>query len=146
MRALIQRVDRAKVSVDGKTTGKIDRGILIFLGITHSDKTGDADYLVRKCLNMRIFEDENGRMNRSVTDEGGGVLTISQFTLYGDTAKGLRPSYSRAAPPEIAVPLYEYFIERIQKSGLHTASGIFGASMLVNIENRGPVTLMVDSK
>jgi D-tyrosyl-tRNA(Tyr) deacylase len=146
MRALIQRVSKASVSIDGETVGKIGKGIVILLGVTHDDSEKDADYLAEKCVNLRIFEDENGKMNLSTIDVGGSALIVSQFTLYGDTRKGRRPSYTDAALPEKAIPLYEYFIEKVKAVGLEVATGRFGASMNVDIHNQGPVTLMVESK
>lgn len=146
MRALIQRVSKASVSIDGETVGRIGEGIVILLGVTHEDAEKDADYLAEKCANLRIFEDENGKMNLSTVDVGGNALIVSQFTLYGDTRKGRRPSYSDAALPEKAIPLYEYFIEKVKESGLSVATGRFGARMDVDIHNQGPVTLMIESK
>jgi D-tyrosyl-tRNA(Tyr) deacylase len=146
MRALIQRVSEASVSIDGEIVGEIGKGIVILLGVTHGDIEKDAGYLADKCANLRIFEDENGKMNLSTLDVGGSALIISQFTLYGDTRKGRRPSYTDAALPEKAVPLYEYFIEKVKDAGLNVATGRFGASMNVDIHNQGPVTLMLESK
>ncbi len=146
MRALIQRVSSASVSIDEHVVGSIGKGIVILLGITHSDTEKDAEYLAEKCANLRIFEDDDDKMNLSTLDVGGEFLVISQFTLYGDTRKGRRPSYSSAAIPEEAVPLYEFFIEKINAFGAKVATGRFGARMHVEIHNQGPVTLMVESK
>lgn len=146
MRALIQRVSKASVSIDGETVGEIEKGIVILLGVTHGDVEKDADYLAEKCANLRIFEDGDGKMNLSTIDVGGGALVVSQFTLYGDTRKGRRPSYTDAALPEKAIPLYEYFIEKVKDAGLSVATGRFGAGMDVRIHNQGPVTLMLESK
>ena len=145
MRALIQRVSSASVSIDGKIEGKIGPGIVILLGVTHDDTGKDAEYLADKCVNLRIFEDTEGKMNHSTLETKGGVLIISQFTLYGDTRKGRRPSYTDAARPETAIPLYEKFISEVRKTGLKTETGRFGAEMLVDIKNNGPVTLLVES-
>jgi D-aminoacyl-tRNA deacylase len=148
MRALIQRVKRCTVTVDGKVHGSIGTGILILLGVKQGDSTADADYLADRCAALRIFEDAGGKMNLSVVDMGGSVMVVSQFTLYGDTRKGNRPSYSEAAPPETAEALYEHFIKRIRQSiGTGTvATGVFRAMMDVELINDGPVTVMVESK
>jgi D-tyrosyl-tRNA(Tyr) deacylase len=145
MRAVIQRVTNARVSVSGKVTGEIDKGLLILLGIEHDDSEKDADYLVRKITGMRIFNDDAGKMNRSVLDEGGALLVVSQFTLYGDTRKGMRPSFDRAARPEAAKHLYEYFLEKARLSGVRTEAGVFQACMQVSLTNDGPVTLICES-
>ena len=145
MRALIQRVSRGSVSVDEKTVGSIGQGLVILLGVAVGDTDKDLNYLVDKCVNLRIFEDENGKMNRSLRDIEGEALIISQFTLYGDAAKGRRPSFTQAAKPDTAVPLYEEFIRLFRASGIKTEAGIFGADMTVNIINDGPVTLMLES-
>ncbi len=147
MRALIQRVAKASVEIDGNINGAIGSGMVILLGITHNDSISDVEYVVGKCLNLRIYPDADGKMNRSLLDMDGEVLIVSQFTLYGSTAKGRRPGFSEAALPEHAIPLYEAFIARVSNSGVKkVATGIFGAKMKVNIENDGPVTLMVESK
>ncbi|OGV34339.1 MAG: D-tyrosyl-tRNA(Tyr) deacylase [Lentisphaerae bacterium GWF2_45_14] len=145
MRALIQRVSSGSVSINGKTEGEIGRGIVILLGITHDDTPKDAEYLADKCVNLRIFEDSEGKMNLSTLETKGDVLIISQFTLYGDASRGRRPSYTDAARPETAIPLYEKFITEVRKTGLKTETGRFGAEMLVDIKNNGPVTLLVES-
>jgi len=147
MRALIQRVSKASVEIDGNINGAIGSGMVILLGITHNDSISDVEYVVGKCLNLRIYPDAAGKMNRSLLDMDGEVLIVSQFTLYGSTAKGRRPGFSEAALPDHAIPLYEAFIDRVSNLGVKkVATGIFGAKMKVNIENDGPVTLMVESK
>lgn len=146
MKALVQRVSSGAVKIDGETVGKIGQGLVILLGICHADGPAEADFVADKCVNLRIFMDEAGKMNRSLLEIGGEVLIISQFTLYGDCRKGRRPGFNDAAGPEQAEPLYEYFIERVRKSGVNVATGVFGACMQVTINNDGPVTLMVESK
>lgn len=145
MRALIQRVSEARVEVDGVTVGNISQGLLVFLGVTGTDSERDADYLVKKLLDLRIFADHEGRMNRSITEIGGAMLVVSQFTLYGDCRKGRRPSFDQAAAPELARSLYEYFIAKTRASGMKVETGVFGASMAVHLLNDGPVTLICDS-
>jgi D-tyrosyl-tRNA(Tyr) deacylase len=146
MRALIQRVSSASVTIAGEMVGKIGPGLVILLGVTHDDDERDVAYLADKCINLRIFRDEQDKMNRSLLDVAGEALIISQFTLYGDTRKGRRPSFVDAALPEHAVPLYEKFIKAVEEQGIKVATGRFGADMLVDIQNHGPVTLMVESK
>jgi D-aminoacyl-tRNA deacylase len=146
MRAVVQRVSESSVSVDNKTVGSIDRGILILLGIAEDDSDRDADYLAEKIAYLRIFEDEEDKMNLSVLDIKGKALVISQFTLLGDCRKGRRPSYAHAAKPELAIPLYEKFIEKLESYGIPVEKGIFQAMMKVHLINDGPVTLMIDSK
>ena len=147
MRALIQRVSKASVEIDGKINGAINSGMVILLGITHNDTLDDVEYVAEKCLNLRIYPDAADKMNLSLLDTAGEVLIISQFTLYGNTSKGRRPGFSDAAQPQQAIPLYEAFIKKISQSGLKkVATGIFGAKMAVNIHNDGPVTLMIESK
>ncbi len=146
MRALVQRVTSGKVEVDGKVTGSVEKGMVVLVGVTHSDTEADAKYLAEKCVNLRIYDDDAGVMNRSLLDIQGGMLAISQFTLYGDTVKGRRPFYGAAARPEEAVVLYEKFMELVRGYGIHVESGIFGAEMAVEIHNDGPVTLMLESK
>ncbi|MEM6261207.1 MAG: D-aminoacyl-tRNA deacylase [Bacteroidota bacterium] len=147
MRILVQRVTHASVEVEGNEIGAISDGLLVLLGITHEDGSTDIEWLVGKLLRLRIFNDEAGKMNRSVEDIGGGILIISQFTLFADTKKGNRPSYIRSAPPAVAIPLYEAFLAHLknQFSG-PIATGEFGAYMKVNLCNDGPVTLMLDSR
>ncbi|QSH42160.1 D-aminoacyl-tRNA deacylase [Lentisphaerota bacterium ZTH] len=146
MRALIQRVSGASVSINEELAGEIGEGMVILLGVTHDDNERDVEYLAEKCVNLRIFRDENDRMNRSLLDIGGEALIVSQFTLYGDARKGRRPSFIDAALPEHAIPLYENFIESVKNKGIKVATGEFGADMSVNIRNHGPVTLMVESR
>ena len=146
MRAVIQRVTRAKVTVEDRVVGEIGHGLLILLGITHDDTQSDADYLSSKIVALRIFDDAAGKMNVSLKDAGGGLLVVSQFTLYGDVRRGLRPSWSDAAPPEIAEPLYNYFVESSRKLIEPVETGNFRAMMQVELVNDGPVTLLIDSR
>lgn len=145
MRALVQRVKEARVEVDGEVTGAIGMGLLVFLGIAGADTPADADYLLDKLLYLRIFPDAAGKMNRDVAEAGGAMLIVSQFTLYGDCRRGRRPGFDRAAPLEQARALYNYFVERAQKTRVPVATGVFQASMSVALVNDGPVTLMIDS-
>jgi len=145
MRVVIQRVSRAKVTVDGEVTGEIGRGLLVLLGVGRDDTEADADYLADKTAGLRIFEDADGKMNRSVADVGGAVLVVSQFTLYGDVRKGKRPSFDGAAPPQAARELYEYFVRRIRDAGLPCETGRFQEMMQVELVNEGPVTILLDS-
>jgi D-tyrosyl-tRNA(Tyr) deacylase len=145
MRIVLQRVTEAQVEVAGETVGKIGAGLLILLGVTHSDTRADADHLAERILHLRIFSDQDGRMNRSVLDTGGALLVVSQFTLYGNCKKGRRPSFDQAAPPEHARPLYEYFLERLRLSNSIVESGVFQAEMQVHLVNDGPVTFVLDS-
>jgi len=146
MRAVIQRVSQAKVVVDGAVIGAVGPGLLILLGVGREDDSADADYLAAKIANLRIFEDENDKMNRSLLDVAGQALIVSQFTLWGDCRKGRRPSFVEAAPPEIAEKLYLEFIDQTEKMGIKTATGRFGAMMQVHLVNDGPVTLILDSR
>ena len=146
MRAVVQRVSEARVVIDGEVVGQVGHGLLILLGIKFGDSAEDARWLAEKVIGLRIFADEQGKMNRDVTEANGGVLVVSQFTLYGDCRKGRRPSFIDAAPPETAIPLYEAFIDASRALGIPTASGRFGATMQVHLVNDGPVTLIVDSK
>ena len=145
MRAVVQRVSRAKVTVDGWTTGEIGIGLLVLLGIGREDGEADVNYLADKIAGLRIFEDQDGKMNRSVADVGGSVLAVSQFTLYGDVRRGKRPSFDAAAPPEHARRLYGKFVESIQAAGLRCETGRFQAMMQVELVNEGPVTILLDS-
>jgi len=146
MKTVIQRVSEASVKVDGKIAGEIGNGFMLLIGIDENDEKQDADWLVQKILNLRIFGDEDGKLNLSVLDIKGEILCISQFTLIADYKKGNRPSFIKAAKPDKAIPLFEYFKNEIAKSGLKTESGIFGADMKVSLINDGPVTIMMDSK
>ncbi|WP_313093824.1 D-aminoacyl-tRNA deacylase [Chryseobacterium flavum] len=145
MKVVIQRVSEASVKVDGKIVGEIDKGVMLLIGIDENDEKTDADWLIQKILNLRIFGDEEGKLNLSVRDISGEILCISQFTLIADYKKGNRPSFIKAAKPDKAIPLFEYFKEEMAKSGLKTASGIFGADMKVSLINDGPVTIVMDS-
>ena len=146
MRAVVQRVTRAKVTVDGETVGEISSGLVVLVGIARDDTKVEAAYLVDKIANLRIFDDDEGKMNLSVKDTGGGLLIISQFTLYGDVRRGLRPSWIDAAPPEIAEPLYEFFVRQAGSVIDNVATGKFQAMMQVELVNDGPVTILLDSK
>ena len=146
MRVVIQRVSEANVKVDNEVVGKIEKGLMLLIGVDENDENTDADWLVKKILDVRVFSDEDGKMNHSVKDINGEILCISQFTLISDYKKGNRPSYIKAARPDKAIPLFEYFKEEMKKSGLKTESGIFGADMKVSLINDGPVTLVFDSK
>ncbi|MBM7554654.1 D-aminoacyl-tRNA deacylase [Thalassobacillus pellis] len=146
MKAVIQRAENASVTVEGRTTGEIDFGIVVLLGVTHEDTAEDAKYLVNKILNLRIFEDEAGKMNLSLKDTKGKLLSISQFTLYGDTRKGRRPNFMAAAKPDKAKELYETFNRLVEDEGVILAEGAFGEMMDVKLNNVGPVTLILDSK
>ncbi|MCF8056510.1 MAG: D-tyrosyl-tRNA(Tyr) deacylase [Desulfocapsa sp.] len=145
MRAVIQRVSRASVTVDSEITGQIGTGVLIFLGIHKDDDEKEIKWMVKKIINLRIFEDDDGKMNRSLIDTNGAMLVVSQFTLYGDCRKGRRPGYSGAAPPETANTLYQQFIEAVRQKNISVASGRFQAHMDVELINDGPVTLLLDS-
>ena len=145
MRALVQRVSHASVTIDGAVHGQIGQGFLVLLGITDGDTVEDAVYLADKTVKLRVFTDENDKMNLSCADVGGGLLVVSQFTLYGDCRKGKRPNFMRAARPETAIPLYERFLERCRASGLPVETGEFGADMKVSLVNDGPVTIWMDT-
>jgi D-tyrosyl-tRNA(Tyr) deacylase len=145
MRAVVQRVSRAQVMVDEKIVGKIGRGLLVLLGVTHADSEADADYLADKIAGLRVFEEENGKMNLDTASVSGEVLVVSQFTLYGDVRRGKRPSFDAAAPPERARQLYEYFVERIRATGLPCQTGRFQETMQLELVNDGPVTILLDS-
>jgi D-tyrosyl-tRNA(Tyr) deacylase len=144
MRAVVQRVSQASVKVDGEVVGAIGPGLVILLGITHDDGPDEADWMARKVAGLRIFEDRAGKMNLSLLDVEGQALVVSQFTLYGDTRKGRRPSFVDAAHPEMAEPLIEHFADALRQHGIHVEMGIFGAYMLVEIHNDGPVTLILE--
>lgn len=145
MKVVIQRVSEASVKVEGKTVGEIGKGLMLLIGIDEQDEKTDADWLIQKILNLRIFGDENDKLNLSLIDVFGEILCISQFTLIADYKKGNRPSFIKAAKPEKAIPLFDYFKEEIAKSGLKTESGIFGADMKIALTNDGPVTIIMDS-
>ena len=145
MRAVVQRVSRAKVTVGEEIAGEIGTGLLVLLGVGHEDTEADATYLAEKITGLRIFEDSDGKMNRSVQEVGGSVLAVSQFTLYGDVRRGKRPSFDAAAPPEQARRLYEFFVERIRAAGLRCETGRFQEMMQVELVNDGPVTILLDS-
>jgi len=146
MRAVVQRVTRARVTVADQITGEIENGLVVLLGIARDDTRDDADYLVPKIVALRIFDDSEGRMNVSVKDTQGGLLIVSQFTLYGDVRRGLRPSWSDAAAPEVAEPLYEYFVESSRKLLARVETGSFRKMMQVELVNDGPVTILLDSR
>ncbi len=146
MKALLQRVARAAVSVDQEVIGSIDRGLVVLLGVGKGDSEADAHYLAQKIASLRIFPDEAGKLNLSVSDIGGGILVVSQFTLLADARKGRRPSFVDAAPPEEAEPLFEKFVSYLRETGLRIETGRFRVRMLVEIHNEGPVTIMLDSK
>lgn len=147
MRVLLQRAAAGSVTISGECVGKIGKGLVLLIGVTHTDTAEDVDYLVKKCANLRIFEDENGKMNRSLLDINGEVLAVSQFTLYGDCVKGRRPGFDAAAEPVMAEKLYDLFVEKMKQEGVRKVdTGRFGADMMVSIENDGPVTFMLESK
>ena len=146
MRALIQRVTEAKVSVDESTIGSIRKGLLAFVGISRTDTTLDADYVLAKLLGLRIFPDDDGKMNRSVEEAGGALLLVSQFTIYGDCRKGRRPSFDNAAPPEQALALYNYIVESARRGPVRVETGVFQAHMRVHLINDGPVTIWIESE
>ena len=146
MRAVIQRVIAASVIVDNHTVGSIDKGLLIFLGIAKDDQKDDIDWLVRKISQLRIFSDDEGKMNNSLLDNHGSALVISQFTLFASTKKGKRPSFIHAAKPDLAIPMYETFIQEFKDLGITTETGVFGADMAIQLTNDGPVTILIDTK
>jgi|SRR5437667_685200 len=146
MRAVVQRVTRASVTVEVEIVGEIGKGLVVLLGVASDDREQDAEYLAEKIASLRIFDDQAGKMNLSVKDVGGSLLIVSQFTLYGDVRRGLRPSWSDAAPPEIAEPLYEFFMTEARKYVSQVATGIFRRTMQVELVNDGPVTIILDSR
>ena len=147
MRVLLQRAAAGSVTINGECVGKIGKGLVLLIGVTHTDTPEDVDYLVKKCANLRIFEDENGKMNLSLMDIDGEVLAISQFTLYGDCVKGRRPGFDAAAEPVMAEKIYDLFVEKMKQEGVRKVdTGRFGAYMMVSIQNDGPVTFMLESK
>lgn len=145
MRAVVQRVSGARVEVEGRLTGEIEKGLVVLLGVGKGDSEADADYLARKIVGLRIFDDEAGFMNRSLEEVGGGMLVVSQFTLYADTRKGRRPFFGEAAEPAEAERLYEHFVEQVRSAGLPVATGLFKEMMDVSLTNEGPVTILLDS-
>ena len=145
MRAVVQRVASSRVTVDERVTGEVKKGLLVLLGVTHDDTSKDVDYMVDKVTNLRIFEDENDKMNLSLKDINGEVMAVSQFTLYGDARKGRRPNFMNALGGEEAKKFYDKFIEMMKETGLKVQTGIFGADMKVDIKNDGPVTILLDS-
>ena len=146
MRVVLQRVSHASVTVEEKVIGQIQRGFLLLVGVTHDDVMEDMEYLVRKIVQMRIFEDEEGKLNRSIQDIGGEILSVSQFTLYADTKKGNRPSFSKAAPGDVAIEMFDQFNALLRETGISVETGQFGADMKVELLNDGPVTILLDSK
>jgi D-tyrosyl-tRNA(Tyr) deacylase len=144
MRAVVQRVSKASVSVDGRTVGNIGQGLVVLLGVTHDDGEEEAKFLAGKIANLRIFADDEGKFNLSALELNREALVVSQFTLYGDTRKGRRPSFTEAAPPDIAAPLVDKFVRYLRQEGLHVETGIFGAMMVVEIHNDGPVTIILE--
>jgi D-tyrosyl-tRNA(Tyr) deacylase len=146
MRAVVQRVSRSKVTVSNEVVGEISQGVMVLLGVTHDDTERSADYLVDKIVNLRIFNDADGKMNLSLADMSGEMLVVSQFTLYGDTRRGRRPSFIDAAAGDVANSLYEYFVAKSRASVHKVATGVFGAMMDVELVNEGPVTIIIDSK
>ncbi|WP_338750350.1 D-aminoacyl-tRNA deacylase [Bacillus sp. FJAT-52991] len=146
MKVVLQRSKKASVTVEGETVGQIDSGLVLLVGVTHEDSEEDVSYLADKIIHLRIFEDESGKMNHSLMDVGGSILSVSQFTLYGDCRKGRRPNFMAAAKGEQAKQLYDLFNEKLQEKGVHVETGVFGAMMDVSLVNDGPVTLIVESK
>lgn len=146
MRVVIQRSKQASVTVEGQVTGAIEKGYVLLVGITHTDTIEDIQYVAKKVAEIRLWEDEEGKMNHSILEHGGDILSVSQFTLYAETKKGRRPSYIQAARPEIAKPLWEEFNKALREHGLHVETGVFGAMMDVSLVNDGPITIIIDSK
>jgi len=146
MRAVLTRVSRASLTIDGQPGPSIDKGLLVLLGIKPEDERQDAEYLAEKCSVLRIFEDENGKMNRSVSDVGGSIMVVSNFTLYADCSRGRRPDFFGAAKPDIAIPLYEHFIDHLKALGMNVCTGKFGSDMKIDHVNDGPVTVIMESE
>jgi len=147
MRLIIQRVSKASVSIDSKVVGEIQQGFFVLIGIENADGADDANWLVQKLIGLRVFSDDEGKMNLSIKDVLGSILLVSQFTLFASTVKGNRPSFIKSAKPDFAIPLYEYFISKLKsESGLDIQTGVFGADMQINLVNDGPVTILIDSK
>jgi len=145
MRAVLSRVSRASITIDGEAGGSIDKGFLVLVGIAPEDTEADACYLAKKCAELRVFEDENGKMNLGLSDVGGGMMVVSNFTLYGECAKGRRPDFFGAAKPPVAIPLYECFLGELRKLGIEPVCGKFGADMQIDHVNDGPITLIMDT-
>ncbi len=146
MRAVVIRVSRASITIDGESGGEIGRGLLVLLGIKDGDSIEDADYLAKKCASLRVFEDENGKMNLGLGECGGAIMAVSNFTLYADCSRGRRPDFFHAARPDVAVPLYDRFVAALRESGLPLVCGVFGAEMQIDHVNDGPVTLIMDTE
>ena len=146
MRILVQRVKEAKVEVESSIVGTINNGLLLFVGFTHTDTSKEIDYMVNKVLNLRVFDDENGIMNKSIVNTNGSILSVSQFTLYADSSKGNRPSYINAMPGDKSIKLYEEFNTKLKEKNIHTETGIFGADMQVSLINDGPITIMLEKE
>ena len=144
MKVLVQRVLNAKVEVNNSVVGEIEKGLLLFVGFTHTDTSKEIDYMINKVLNLRIFDDDNGVMNKSILDTNGSILSISQFTLYADSSKGNRPSYINAMPGEQSIKLYDEFNTKLKEKNIHIETGIFGADMKVSLINDGPITIMLE--
>ena len=144
MRVLVQRCDKASVTVDNKIVGSIDKGLMLLVGFTDNDNSNNIDYLVDKVINLRIFDDESGIMNKSLLDIGGSILSVSQFTLYADSSKGRRPSYSKALSGDKAITLYDEFNQKLKEKNIHVETGIFGAEMKVSLINDGPITILLE--
>ena len=146
MKIVLQRVTHSSVEIEGKINGQIKKGLMVLVGFASDDTTAIIDKMIDKLINLRIFEDEQGKMNRSLMDFNGSILSISQFTLYADCKRGRRPGFTDAARPEIAIPLYDYFNQELKEKGIHVETGIFGADMKVSLLNDGPVTIILDSQ
>ncbi|WP_100406590.1 D-aminoacyl-tRNA deacylase [Bacillus solitudinis] len=146
MKVVLQRVSHASVSVQQKIVGQIEHGLVLLVGVTHEDTIQDVEYMSEKIINLRIFEDDEGKMNESLLDVGGQILSVSQFTLYGDCRKGRRPNFMEAAKPDVAIECYNQFNERLKQKGIRVETGVFGAMMDVSLVNDGPVTIIIDSK
>jgi D-tyrosyl-tRNA(Tyr) deacylase len=146
MRAVVQRVSRGRVTIDGRAVGEIGSGVVVLVGVGREDTPESARYLAGKIAHMRIFDDDNGKMNRSLIETGGSALVISQFTLYGDTRRGRRPAFERAAAPESAAPLYEGLIQELRSAGIRVETGVFQSQMTVDLANEGPVTILLDTE
>ncbi len=144
MRVLVQRVNYAKVEVDGKIVGSIQKGLLLFVGFTNGDSSKEIDWMINRIINLRIYEDENGVMNKSLNEVGGSILSVSQFTLYADASKGNRPSYIKAMPGEQSIKLYDEFNTKLKEKNIHTETGIFGADMKVSLLNDGPISIILE--